>query len=133
MDQSQLPFQLTLLPGYFPGTRNLCLNYQSCHAFSSFLLRCFHLHAFKTPVNIISDAKTASCYIRYCILWQNANFYANNATVPRQVDFRIEGTCQLLVRFYLSKNGFKMSNYIMSAYATMWNDGIKCWERKQMK
>ena len=67
-------------------------------------------------VNIISDAKTASSYIHYCILWQNANFYANNATVPRQFDFRIEGTCQLLVRLYLSKNGSKISNYSMSAY-----------------
>ena len=58
------------------------------------------------------------------------------ATVPRRVDFCIEGTCQLLVRFYLSKMGLKcqiIKKIIMFSYATMWNDGIKCWERKETK
>ena len=54
--------------------------------------------------------------------------------VPRQVDFSIEGTCQLLVLFYLSKKGSKMStNDIMFQYTTMWNDGIKCWRSKHFK
>ena len=60
---------------------------------------------------------------------------ASSVPRPRQVDFcrPIEGTCQLLVRFYLSKNGSKMPNYIMFSYATMWNDEIKCCERKETK
>ena len=48
-----------LLPEYFPGTRaprfggNLCLNWlQLFHAFSSFLLRCFHPASFKTSLHI---------------------------------------------------------------------------------
>ena len=48
----------------------------------SFLLRCFHPASFKTSLHIISDAKTTFSHTRYFILWQHANFYADNSTVP---------------------------------------------------
>ena len=67
-------YHFQLLPGYFPGTRaprfggNPCLNWlQLFHAFSSFLLRCFHLASFKTSLHIISDAKTTFSHTHYCI------------------------------------------------------------------
>ena len=79
-------YHFQLLPGNFPGTRtprfggNICLNWlQLFHAFSSFLLRCFHPTSFKTSLHILSDAKTTFSYIHYCILWQYANVYADNS------------------------------------------------------
>ena len=82
-------YHFQLLPGYFPGRHaprfggNLCLNWlQLFHAFSSFLLRCFHPASFKTSLHIISDANTTFSHTHYCILWQYANFYADNSTVP---------------------------------------------------
>ena len=71
---------------------------------SIILLRCFHLRTFKTSVHIISDAKTASSCIHYCVLWKNANFNANKRNDPSSscFHFSIEGTCQLSVRFDLS-------------------------------
>ena len=56
---------------------------------SIILLRCFHLRTIKTSVHIISDAKTASSCIQYCVWWENANFNANkrNGPSPRQVAF----------------------------------------------
>ena len=71
---------------------------------SIILLRCFHLRTFKTSVHIISDAKTASSCIQYCVWWENANFNANKRNGPSSscFHFSIEGTCQLLVRFDLS-------------------------------
>ena len=67
----------------------LCLSWhQLCHAFSSFLLRCFHPTSFKTSLHIISDAKPTSSCIQYCILWQYANIYVDNSTVPRQICFQ---------------------------------------------
>ena len=80
-------YHFQLRPGYFPGTPrfggNLCLNWlQLFHAFSSFLLRCFHPTSFETSVHIyiISDAKTAFSNTHYCILWQYANFYGSMQT-----------------------------------------------------
>ena len=79
---------------------NLCFDgHKLFHAFSSVFPRCFHLHAFKTSVQITSDEKTASSYTQYCMLWQYANIYANNATVPRQLDFSIEGTTSVIGAF----------------------------------
>ena len=78
IDQSQLPFQSAPRFG-----SNICLNWHRLfHAFSSFLLRCFHPTSFKTSVHIISDAKTTFSYIHYCILWQYANIYTDNSTIP---------------------------------------------------
>ena len=52
------------------------------HAFSSFLLRCFHPTSFKTSFHIISDAKNTFSYTQYCMLWQYANIYTDNSTIP---------------------------------------------------
>ena len=52
------------------------------HAFSSFLLHCIHPTSFKTSLHIISDAKNTFSYIHYCILWQYANIYTDNSTIP---------------------------------------------------
>ena len=57
---------------------------------SIILLRCFHLRTFKTSVHIISDAKTASSCIQYCVWWENIDYIDAtpiNATVPHQVAF----------------------------------------------
>ena len=82
-------YHFQLLPGYFPGTRaprfggNPCLNWLKLfHAFSSFLLRCFHPASFKTSLHIISDAKTTFTVLATHIIAFMANVYADNTTVP---------------------------------------------------
>ena len=41
-----------------------------------------HSTSFKTSLHIVSDAKTTFSYIHYCLLWQYANIYTDNSTIP---------------------------------------------------
>ena len=122
-----------LLAGYFRGTRVCLLFLAAIFAsmrISIILLRCFHLRTFKTSVHIIRQMQKPRL-AAYIIVFDGKmrTLTPINATVPRQVAFT--SVSKEPVSYWCVLIFLKIPNYCMFSYATMWNDGIKCWERKE--